>query len=55
VARLAAIEHVKVIRVHSRIPVADPQRVTPELVEALKARGKATYVVVHGLWPTPAR
>ena len=46
-ARLTAIAHVKVIRVHSRVPAADPARVTPELVRALKAKGKATYVVLH--------
>src|SRR4029079_566078 len=46
-SRLAAIEHVKVIRVHTRVPVADPARITPELVRALKAKGKATYVVLH--------
>jgi lysine 2,3-aminomutase len=47
VKRLAAIAHVKVIRVHTRIPVADPARITPELVRALKAPSKATYVVLH--------
>jgi lysine 2,3-aminomutase len=47
VSRLAAIAHVKVIRVHTRVPVADPARVTPELVRAAKANGKATYVVLH--------
>lgn len=47
ISRLAAIEHVKVLRVHTRVPVADPARITPELVRALKARGKATYVVLH--------
>jgi lysine 2,3-aminomutase len=47
VLRLAAIAHVKVIRVHSRVPVADPARITPELVRALKAKGKAAYVVLH--------
>jgi lysine 2,3-aminomutase len=47
VSRLAAIEHVKVIRVHTRVPVADPARITPELVRALKTKGKATYVVLH--------
>jgi len=47
VSRLAAIAHVKVLRVHSRVPVADPARVTPELVRALKTKGKATYVVLH--------
>jgi lysine 2,3-aminomutase len=47
VARLSAIEHVKIIRVHSRIPIVDPTRVTPEMVRALKAPGKASYVVLH--------
>jgi lysine 2,3-aminomutase len=47
VARLTAIPHVKVLRVHTRVPIADPGRVTPELVRALKTRGKATYVVLH--------
>src|SRR3954464_3984723 len=47
VSRLGAIPHVKIIRVHTRVPVADPARITPELVRALKAKGKATYVVLH--------
>jgi lysine 2,3-aminomutase len=47
VAALAAIEHVKIIRVHTRIPVVAPARVTRSLVRALKAAGKATYVVLH--------
>jgi lysine 2,3-aminomutase len=42
VAQLTAIDHVKIVRVHSRIPVVDPPRITPELVRALKAKGKAT-------------
>jgi lysine 2,3-aminomutase len=51
VSRLAAIEHVKIIRVHTRVPVADPARITPTLVGALKAKGKATYVVLHANHP----
>lgn len=51
VGRLSAIEHVKIVRVHTRVPVADPARVTPELVRALKAEGKATYVVLHANHP----
>jgi lysine 2,3-aminomutase len=47
VDRLAAIKHVKVIRVHSRVPVVEPSRVTVALVRALKAPDKATYVVLH--------
>jgi lysine 2,3-aminomutase len=44
---LAAIPHVKIVRVHTRMPVADPHRITSELVRALKVKGKATYVAVH--------
>jgi lysine 2,3-aminomutase len=44
--RLAAIEHVKVIRIHSRMPIAAPERITPALVRALRI-GKATFVVLH--------
>lgn len=44
---LAAMEHVGVVRFHSRVPMADPARVTPELVDALRAPGLATWVAVH--------
>jgi len=47
VRALAAIDHVKIIRVHTRMPVATPERVTRELARALKAPGKASYVVLH--------
>ncbi|WP_082558953.1 lysine-2,3-aminomutase-like protein [Kitasatospora sp. MBT66] len=45
-AALDAIEHVKVIRFHTRVPVVDPERVTDELVEAL-ATETPVWVVVH--------
>jgi lysine 2,3-aminomutase len=48
---LAAIEHVKILRVHTRMPVAVPSRVTKELVRVLKSVGKATYVVLHANHP----
>jgi lysine 2,3-aminomutase len=44
---LGQIAHVKIVRVHTRVPVVDPGRVTAELVRALKVRGKASYVVLH--------
>jgi lysine 2,3-aminomutase len=44
---LAAINHVKVVRIHTRMPVAEPKRVTAAMVRALKIKGKATYVAVH--------
>jgi lysine 2,3-aminomutase len=44
--RLAEIAHVCVLRWHSRVPVVDPERVTPELVAALKCQ-RAVYVGIH--------
>jgi len=44
---LAAIDHVKVVRIHTRMPVAEPDRVTTDLVRAIKIKGKPTYVAVH--------
>jgi len=44
---LAGIDHVKVLRIHTRVPVAEPARVTAELTRAIKVPGKPTYVAVH--------
>ena len=44
---LAAIGHVKVLRIHTRVPIAAPETVTPALVRALKVGAKPTYVAVH--------
>jgi lysine 2,3-aminomutase len=46
VGRLSAIPHVQVIRVHTRVPVAEPGRLTAELAGAL-VTGRALFVVVH--------
>jgi lysine 2,3-aminomutase len=49
--RLAAIPHLAFVRWHTRMPVADPERVTAEYVRAIKAEGevsvKPTWVAVH--------
>lgn len=50
-ARLAAIPHVKVLRWHTRVPVVDSARITPEFVAALRAKGVATWVAVHANHP----
>ena len=44
---LGVIDHVKILRWHTRVPVVDPARVTPELVSALKASSKTIYVGLH--------
>jgi lysine 2,3-aminomutase len=46
-AELAAIGHVKIVRIHSRVPVADPARVTDEMVAALKTAGATTWLALH--------
>ncbi|HEY1751010.1 MAG TPA: lysine-2,3-aminomutase-like protein [Caulobacteraceae bacterium] len=56
-ARLAAIEHVKVVRFHTRVPVADPALVTDALVAAMRSPRQTTYVALHANHPrelTPA-
>ena len=35
------------LRIHTRVPVAEPARVTAELVRAIKVKGKPTYVALH--------
>ena len=45
-AALAAIPHLATIRVHSRVPIAAPSRVTAALVAALGVE-KAVYLAVH--------
>jgi len=46
IARLNAIEHVKIIRIHTRIPVVNPARITPELIKVLRGH-KPVYVLLH--------
>jgi lysine 2,3-aminomutase len=48
---LAMVDHVKVVRIHTRVPVAAPDLITPALVRAFKATGRATYVVLHANHP----
>jgi lysine 2,3-aminomutase len=44
---LARVDHVKIIRIHTRIPVADPDRITDEMVTSLKVAGATTWVALH--------
>jgi lysine 2,3-aminomutase len=44
---LARLDHVKIIRIHTRIPVADPSRISDELVSALKIEGATVWVALH--------
>jgi lysine 2,3-aminomutase len=46
-ADLAGIDHVRIIRIHTRVPVAEPSRISREMISALKVRGAATWVALH--------
>ena len=45
--RLSAIEHVKIVRWHTRVPIVDPARITAKLVRAIASKRQVSYVAVH--------
>jgi EF-P beta-lysylation protein EpmB len=45
--RLADIPHIQRIRIHTRLPVADPKRVTSELIKGLKKLPLVVTMVIH--------
>ncbi len=47
IERLNAVEQLKRIRIHSRLPIVLPARVTAELIHTLATSGKKIIVVVH--------
>ncbi|MBX9943257.1 MAG: lysine-2,3-aminomutase-like protein [Reyranella sp.] len=47
IAALDEIPHVAVIRIHSRVPIVDPERVSDELVVALKPRRASLWLGIH--------
>jgi lysine 2,3-aminomutase len=49
--RLAVIDHVKIVRFHTRVPVVEPERIDEALIAALKASGKTTYLALHANHP----
>ena len=49
--RLASIPHIKVARWHTRVPVVDPGRITPDYARALRIPGKASYIAIHANHP----
>ena len=46
VETLSSMPHVQTIRIHSRVPVADPQRLTDELAAAVET-DRSVWLVVH--------
>jgi lysine 2,3-aminomutase len=46
IAALSAIPHIDILRIHTRVPVADPQRVTDALAGAMET-DKSMWLVLH--------
>ena len=44
---LDAIDHVEIVRFHSRVPVVSPERVNEEFVAALSGTTKTVYIAIH--------
>lgn len=51
IRRIAAIQHVKIVRLHTRLPAVSPEKIKPALVRALKAPGATIYVALHANHP----
>jgi lysine 2,3-aminomutase len=49
--RLSAIDHLRVLRWHTRVPVVAPERITSALAEAIRLPQRATYVAIHANHP----
>jgi lysine 2,3-aminomutase len=49
--RLAAIDHVRIIRWHTRVPFADPTRISEAFAQGLRTQAAAVYVGVHANHP----
>ena len=47
IAQIAAIKHVRRLRIHTRLPVVIPDRVTTALLDAIAHPGLQTVVVIH--------
>ncbi|CAK7193309.1 L-lysine 2,3-aminomutase [Commensalibacter sp. Nvir] len=50
IAELSRIDHIKIIRIHTRMPFSTPSKITASLIDALST-DKALWVVVHANHP----
>ncbi len=50
-ADLASIDHVRIVRIHTRVPVAAPARIDADMVAALRVAGATTWIAVHANHP----
>ena len=48
---IAAIEHVRILRWHTRVPLVAPERIDAAMVAALKPRGATAWLAIHANHP----
>jgi lysine 2,3-aminomutase len=46
-ASLDEIETLQIVRFHTRIPVVDPDRITPAMIKCLRLKNATPYIVLH--------
>ena len=51
VRSLAGIDHVKIVRFHTRVPVVSPETITDDLIKALRCAGITTWIAIHANHP----
>lgn len=51
VQSLAGIDHVKIVRYHTRVPIVAPDRVTDSLIGSLCHPGLTTWIAIHANHP----
>ncbi len=49
--QLDAIDHVKIVRIHTRVPAVDPARINDAMMDVLAATKKTLYVALHANHP----
>ncbi len=52
IRRVAEVPHVRRLRIHSRLPIVIPQRITERLLDLLRGTRLSTWMVVHANHPT---
>src|SRR5258705_12775237 len=48
---LATIDHVRIVRIHTRVPVAAPARIDGDMIGALRVGGATTWIAVQANHP----
>lgn len=51
VEQLSSIDHVELLRIHTRFPIGIPERIDEELIEILERTRLQTYFVIHSNHP----